>query len=117
TAGGRADLEIDLPADGAGVRVELGGASAVVFGRPLAPTPRPAAELDPLRYGTPAALPFDPDAATRRFDYVIGRRIGFLDGVPGLFWTVNGHLWPDVPMFVVREGDVVRMHIDNRSGQ
>ncbi|GAA4800064.1 hypothetical protein GCM10023200_41180 [Actinomycetospora chlora] len=117
TAGARADLEIDLPADGAGVRVELGGASAVTFGRPAAPTPRPRGELDPLRYGSPAALPFDPAAADRRFDYVIGRRLGFLDGTPGLFWTINGHLWPDVPMFVVREGDVVRMHIDNRSGQ
>ncbi|MFC5141060.1 multicopper oxidase family protein [Actinomycetospora rhizophila] len=117
TAGGRADLEIDLPADGAGVRVELGGASAVTFGRPLAPTPRPAAELDPLHHGTPAALPFDPAAATRSFDYVIGRRPGFLDGTPGLWWTVNGHLWPDVPMYVVRKGDVVRMHVENASGE
>jgi FtsP/CotA-like multicopper oxidase with cupredoxin domain len=117
TAGGRADLEIDLPADGAGVRVELGGASAVTFGHPMPPTPRPAHELDPLRYGTPAALPFDPRAATRSFDYVIGRRPGFVDGTPGLFWTVNGGMWPDVPMFVVREGDVVRMHIANGSGE
>lgn len=117
TAGGRADLAIDLPADGAGVRVELGGASAVTFGRPLPPTPRPAAELDPLRYGTPAALPFDPAAATRTFDYAIGRRLGFLDGTPGLWWTVNGHLWPDVPMYTVREGDVVTMHIENTSGE
>ncbi|WP_433781971.1 multicopper oxidase family protein [Actinomycetospora sp. CA-101289] len=115
TAGARADLEIDLPADGAGVRVDLGG-SAVTFGRALPPTPRPAGQLDPLHYGTPAALGFDPDAADRRFDYVIGRRPGFVDGWPGLYWTVNGHLWPDVPMYVVREGDVVRMRIDNHSG-
>ena len=31
--------------------------------------------------------------------------------LPGLWWTVNGHLYPDVPMYVVREGDVVTMHI------
>ena len=115
TAGARADLEIDLPADGAGVRVELGG-SALTFGQSLPPTPRPPRQLDPLTYGTPAALGFDPDAADRRFDYVIGRRPGFVDGRPGLFWTVNGSLWPDVPMYVVREGDVVRMRIDNASG-
>jgi len=59
TAGARADLEIDLPADGAGVRVEIGGASAVTFGRPLPVTPRPARDLDPMHYGAPAALAFD----------------------------------------------------------
>ncbi|MDD7933054.1 multicopper oxidase family protein [Actinomycetospora straminea] len=117
TAGGRADLEVDVPADGSGVRVEIGGSSAVTFGAARPPTPRPARELDPLHHGTPTALPFDPDAADRRFDYVIGRRPGFLDGTPGLWWTVNGAMWPDVPMYVVREGDVVRMRIENGSGE
>ena len=51
-------------------------------------------------------------AADRRFDYSIGRRPGFLDGRPGLWWSINGHLFPDVPMFVVDEGDVVRMTIE-----
>lgn len=46
----------------------------------------------------------------------MGRRPGFVDGRPGLWWTVNGHLWPDVPMFVVSEGDVVRVHVTNTSG-
>ena len=44
-------------------------------------------------------------------------RIGFVDGRPGLHWTVNGHTFPDVPMFVVEEGDVVRMTVSNSSGQ
>jgi FtsP/CotA-like multicopper oxidase with cupredoxin domain len=116
TAGARADLEIDLPADGSGVRVELGGGTALTFGAPTVSAARPAAEVDPLRYGSPAALGFDPDAATRRFEYAIGRRPGFLDGTPGLWWTVNGHLYPDIPMFVVDTGDVVRVHISNDSG-
>ena len=38
-----------------------------------APTRRPDRDLDLLGYGTPAALPFDPAAATRRFEYAIGR--------------------------------------------
>lgn len=117
TAGGRADLAIDLPADGSGVRVELGGGTALTFGGPSAPTPRPARELDPLSYGSPAPLGFDPAAATRSFDYAIGRRPGFIDGVPGLWWTVNGNLYPDVPMFVVTQGDVVRVRIRNDSGE
>ncbi|HVE74108.1 MAG TPA: multicopper oxidase domain-containing protein, partial [Mycobacteriales bacterium] len=36
---------------------------------------------------------------------------------PGFWWSVNGRLFPDVPMYVVSEGDVVRMSITNTSGQ
>jgi FtsP/CotA-like multicopper oxidase with cupredoxin domain len=89
-----------------------------VVGAGAAPAPvrRPDATLDPLSYGTPAPLGFDPAAATRTFRYDIGRRPGFLNGRPGLWWTVNGHLYPDVPMFAVAAGDVVRMRISNGSG-
>jgi len=118
-AGGRADLLVVAPADGAAARVELGGSSAVVVGPDGAtssPTRRPTATLDLLTYGTPAPLGLDPAAPDRSFDYVIGRAPGFLDGKPGMHWTVNGHTYPDVPMFEVARGDVVRMRIDNRSG-
>ena len=120
TAGGRADLEVTMPADGSPVRVQVGGPTGVVLGqgRPtIAAVPRPAATLDPLAYGTPAALGFDPAAANRHFRYDIGRRPGFIDGRPGYWWTVNGHIYPDLPMFVVAEGDVVRMRISNHSGE
>jgi len=63
----------------------------------------------------PRALGFDPAAPDQRFDYVIGRRAGLVDGRPGLFWTVNGRLYPDVPMFEVREGQVVLFRIVNES--
>jgi FtsP/CotA-like multicopper oxidase with cupredoxin domain len=119
TAGGRADLEVTMPQDGSPVRVHLGGSVAVVLGRKSydAPAiPRPATTLDLLAYGTRAPLGFDPDRPDRRFRYEIGRRPGFLDGRPGLWWTVNGHLYPDVPMFMVAEGDTVRMRIANHSG-
>lgn len=121
TAGGRADLEVVVPASGLGVRVELGGSAALLLGAGQrvvpAPAPQPARMLDPLSYGSPAPLGFDPAAATRRFDYAIDSRLGFLDGRPGSWWTINGHLFPDVPMFVVRDGDVVRMRISNSSGE
>lgn len=32
------------------------------------------------------------------------------------YYSINGHLYPDVPMFMVREGDIVRMHLENHSG-
>lgn len=117
-AGGRADLGLAVPAAGS-VRVELGAGTAVVVGPPgrrPARSPEPAAEFDQLSYGSPVALPFDPSSPDRRFEYRIGRRIGFVDGRPGFWWSINGHLWPDVPMYSVVEGDVVRMTISNTSG-
>lgn len=119
TAGARADLEVTMPRDGSPVRVELGGSASVILGSASfdAPSsPRPRATLDMLTYGSPAPLGFDADAPDRRFTYSIGRRPGFLDGKPGMWWTINGRLYPDVPMYMVAEGDVVQMHIANHSG-
>jgi FtsP/CotA-like multicopper oxidase with cupredoxin domain len=120
TAGGRADLEVAMPADASPVRVHLGGSAGLVLGgasdgNPA--VPQPTRTLNLLSYGAPARLRFDPESADRRFEYRVGRRPGFLDGRPGLWWTVNGHMYPDVPMFVVAEGDVVRMRVSNNSGE
>jgi FtsP/CotA-like multicopper oxidase with cupredoxin domain len=75
----------------------------------------PEGDIDLLSYGEPADLGLDPAHADRRFDYRIGKRPGFLDGKPGMWWTINGHLFPDVPMFMVSEGDVVVFEIENNS--
>ena len=120
TGGGRVDIEVTSPADGTAVRVQLSKGTAVVLGPTAAAEPakplQPSAEFDPLSYGRAAPLGVDPDKADRVFDYSVGRRPGFVRGRPGLFWSVNGHLYPNVPMFVVREGDVARMRIENHSG-
>ena len=120
TAGGRADIEVRMPADGSAVRVQLSRATAVLLGGAGrdAPSPvQPTKHLDLLAYGTTAAISLDPARANRRFEYVIDRVPGFVRGRPGLWWSVNGHLYPDVPMYVVRRGDVVTMRIENRSGE
>jgi FtsP/CotA-like multicopper oxidase with cupredoxin domain len=119
-AGGRADVEVRVPSDGSAVRIHVGGARSVVVGPDGSPAPavrQPSATLDMLAYGSPSALPFDPAEADRSFDYVIGRRLGLIDGRPGSFWTINGRLFPDIPMFHVREGDVVVMRIVNDSDE
>jgi FtsP/CotA-like multicopper oxidase with cupredoxin domain len=120
TAGARAEIEVQVPSDGSAVRVQLSKASAVIVGPQGAEVPvppQPGDELDLLTYGSPAPLGFDPAQATRRFDYLIGRRPGFVKGRPGMWWTINGHLFPNVPMFVVRERDVALVHIENRSSE
>ncbi|TWD82307.1 FtsP/CotA-like multicopper oxidase with cupredoxin domain [Kribbella amoyensis] len=116
-AGARADFEVTVPAGG--VRLEAGGVSLGLAPAGMDPPgdALPSGTVDLLSYGTPAPLGLDPKAADRSFEYRIGRRPGFLDGVPGLWWTINGHKFPDVPMFMVAEGDVVRMTISNTSGQ
>jgi len=115
-AGGRADLLVTVPPTG--VRIDASGASTLVLGKDPSPGTLPATPqtvFDPLSYGTPAPIGFDPAQADRSFDYRIGRRPGFLDGKPGLWWTINGHLFPNVPMYAVAEGDVVRFHLENNS--
>ncbi len=119
-AGGRADVEVSVPTDGSATRVQLLGDIGFVVGPAgsKAPLPeQPEDDVDPLHYGTPAPTGIDTSSFDRNFEYSIGRRPGFLDGRPGLWWSVNGHLYPDMPMMTVREGDVVRMRISNHSGQ
>ncbi len=118
-AGGRADIEVQVPRDGSPLRVDMLGEVGLVVGPAgsrAAPVEQPTRELDLLGYGSPAPVGFDPDDADRRFEYSVGRRPGFLNGRPGLWWSVNGKLYPDMPMFVVGEDDVVRVRISNHSG-
>ncbi len=115
-AGGRVDLGLTVPRGGA--RVDFAGTTAVVLGQDPtggAQSTSPRHALDLLTYGEPADLGFDPGDANRHFEYRIGKRPGFLDGRPGNWWTINGHLFPDTPMYMVEEGDVVVFEIHNGS--
>jgi FtsP/CotA-like multicopper oxidase with cupredoxin domain len=118
TAGGRADLRMTVPDDGSALRVQVGTTSLVIGpeGATAPAVEEPEEELDLLSYGSPVELDFSPGDADRVFEYSIGRRPGFVQGKPGLWWTINGHMWPNVPMFMVTEGDVVTMEITNSSG-
>ncbi len=117
-AGGRMDISFTVPIAGVAVRIDMGSGAGVAIG-PQAATPAPlgslSGALNLLTYGSPAPIGFDPGHPDRRFEYRIGRRIGFVGGVPGDWWTVNGHVIPDVPMFEVSQGDVVVMTIVNAS--
>lgn len=117
TAGGRADLSVSLSTDGSAVRVQLPNAS-LLLGEGSAPTvPAPREFVDLLSYGSPAGPLPDADEADRTFEYAIGRRYGLLDGKPGPWWTINGGMFPDVPMFLVEQGDLVVMKVSNDSGE
>jgi FtsP/CotA-like multicopper oxidase with cupredoxin domain len=118
-AGGRIDLSLSVPEAPWAVRLDVGGV-ALGIGPPtavVAPAAVSGRNVDFLSYGSPEPIGFDPNQATRRFDYRIGRRPGFIDGVPGVWWSINGHLYPDVPMFTVMVNDIVVFTITNESGQ
>ena len=116
TAGARADLLVQVPDSGAAA-VEVAGTSLVLGDGPAPSSPAPREHVDLLTYGQPAPVGFDPDAPDRRYEYRIGRSVGFLDGRPGMWWTINGAMFPDVPMFVIGQGEVGRFTISNDSSE
>ena len=116
-AGGRADLLVTVPASGS-TRVQLSKATAVVVGDgPALPVPaQPDGWLDLLSYGEP--VPSEPPPSVdRHFDYLLTQQPGFVRGRPGVWWAINGRLYPHVPMFVVAEGEVVGMRLVNDTAE
>jgi FtsP/CotA-like multicopper oxidase with cupredoxin domain len=135
------ELNDPAPVDGAGLRIAAGGRYDVTFTMPdhavalriahadsevtLAPTPGlpgPAGDvggwpvLDLLRYGSPAATPFgDGSHFDRDFTLVLDRGLALVGGTPSYAYTVNGAAYPHIAAGVVREGDLVRFTIVNRS--
>ncbi len=118
-AGGRYDVAFAMPRTPVKLAVEetVVGLALSADGTADPPAPPPGPEFDPAAYGRPAPTPF---GATSHFDRVftleVGRKPGFLDGRPGLQWTINGGIYPRVPMFVVARGDLVRISIRNTTG-
>jgi FtsP/CotA-like multicopper oxidase with cupredoxin domain len=120
TAGARADLEVKVPGDGSAVRVQLSKSTAVIIGPAGADAPvppQPAVELDLLAYGSPGPPRLrsgPPNAPVRISDRPPTRlrqrsaRSVVVDQRPPL---------PARPQYVVRESDVVAMHIANHSGE
>ena len=117
-AGGRFDVGFTMPRGGVRVGIE-GTDAAIGLGPSRGPVPAeiaPTEDFDPLSYGTPAPTPFGTTSDfDRRFQLTITRKPGFFDGLPGLQWAINGHIYPDVPTFVVDEGDLVQVTIRNDS--
>lgn len=72
-------------------------------------------ELDLLRYGRPAAVPFDVDQADRHFTIVLDRAVALVNGRPAYAQTVDGRGHPSVPDQLVAKGDLVRFTVVNRS--
>jgi FtsP/CotA-like multicopper oxidase with cupredoxin domain len=123
-AGGRYDLAFVMPDSPVAVVVDndhTGGVRLrpnVGAAREHPPVPDASGwpELDLLRYGTPAAVPFDAlRRADRHFTLVLDRGVALVDGRPAYAQTVNGRGHPTIADQIVVEGDLVRFTVVNRS--
>jgi FtsP/CotA-like multicopper oxidase with cupredoxin domain len=118
--GGRYDLSFAMP-DHPVRLTDLANPTAGLLLSPdarghAAPVPADAPTFDPAGYGQPAPTPFDlASRFDRRFRLVLDDGPGFYDGHLGLLPKINGHVFPDTPMLMVRQGDLVTTTIVNRS--
>ena len=125
-AGGRYDLTFTMPDTpvrlgvprGAGFAVEDQDLGLLLSGdgRGSVPTPAGGPEFDPASYGKPEPTPFGATSDfDREFAMVLDSRPGFYDGLFNGLWTINGEVFPDTPMQMVSEGDLVKTTFINRS--
>jgi FtsP/CotA-like multicopper oxidase with cupredoxin domain len=115
-AGGRYDVAFTMPPEASSAEV-VGSKAALVLSPDGTGEP-PAAESGPVfdPGARKAAVPAETGSFGRTFRLEIGQKPGFLDGRPGRHWSLNGKLYPRVPMFMVSRGDLVRIDLVNHSG-
>lgn len=79
-------------------------------------TMEPSQSFDPLHYGEAAPAPVGADSRfDREFTMILDNRLAFYNGTPALYDTINGKVFPETPMFMVKEGELVKATIINRS--
>ena len=117
-AGGRYDLRFTMPA-GPVTLTGLGDGVRLLLGDPPAAAPDgdgEGSDLDLLSYGSATTAPIDPDGPfDRQFRLEMDRKIGFANGRIGYQWTINGQVYPRMPMVIVAQGDLVRTTFVNRT--
>lgn len=121
-SGGRTDLAFTMPNHPVRLTFTDDPNNGLVLsqdGAGSAPTPSLAGPVfDPTHYGTPAPTPFS--AAShfdRDFRLILDDGPGFYDGGFEFRLTINGRVYPDTPMLMVREGDLVKETIVDRGHQ
>jgi FtsP/CotA-like multicopper oxidase with cupredoxin domain len=73
--------------------------------------------FDPLHYGAPASDAVASAVPDQTLNITLGEQPGIRDGRPELVHTINGAASPDMPPISVEEGQIVRLHIVNQTGE
>jgi FtsP/CotA-like multicopper oxidase with cupredoxin domain len=123
-AGGRYDVTFTMPSRPVRLGVSVGfadenpdlGLLLSSDGKGNVPALASGPVFDPASYGKPEPTPFGASSDfDREFTVVLDNRPGFYDGLFYMLWTINGEVFPDTPMQMVREGDLVKTTFVNRS--
>ncbi|MDR6552505.1 multicopper oxidase family protein [Paenibacillus qinlingensis] len=116
--GGRYDLTFIMPDHPVYLHVEgskNGGILLSPDGQGELPVLPQTVRFDPLIYGSPKETPFNADSQfARDFTLILDNKLGFFNGTFNFLYTLNGKVFPDAPMFMVKEGDLVKTTIINR---
>jgi len=116
--GGRMDLTFLMPDNPVFLSVGRSGKLGVLLSRDGTggiPDLPDTTAFDPIHYGTPTntAITADSDF-DREFEMILDNKLAFYDGQFGSLYTINGEVFPNTPMFMVREGDLVKTTVVNR---
>jgi len=116
-AGAKYDLTFTMPDGPVALTVAdapEAGLLLSVNGDGVPPTSASGPGLDITRYGHSAPTAIGPDSHfDRRYVLDLSQQPGFYDGHFGLLSTVNGQTFPQSPMLMVREGDLVKLTFHN----
>ncbi|MCA0756214.1 multicopper oxidase family protein [Paenibacillus sp. N4] len=116
--GGRYDIAFVMPDHPVYLKVGNGKELGLLMsadGSGDVPKPETTSVFDPTHYGMPADTPFGGDSEfDREFTMVLDNRFAFYNGRFAAYDTINGEVFPNTPMFVVKEGELVKTLIVNR---
>jgi FtsP/CotA-like multicopper oxidase with cupredoxin domain len=118
-AGGRYDVTFTMPDRPVVLGLDGDSQPGILFsrdGRGSVPEAESGPEFDPASYGEPGPTPFGSSSDfDREFEVVLDNRMGFYDESFYMLWTINGEVFPNTPMQMVRQGDLVKTTFVNRS--
>ena len=120
----RYDLYFQMPSHGSVTLVTADDnqsyvrAPALVIGQGSVPTRLPAIAkwFDLTTYGTPAPDPVTPQSHfDATYNIVLGNQMGTSLGRTGMTYTMNGKVFPNTGMLMVKDGQLIKLHFDNQT--
>ncbi|HEX4220798.1 MAG TPA: multicopper oxidase family protein, partial [Pseudonocardiaceae bacterium] len=118
-SGGRDDLTFTMPDHPVRLTDLVNPAAGLVLlpdGTGTVDAPSPTGPVfDPAHYGTPAPTPFNAESHfDRQYTITLDDAPGYYDGKFYFLPTIDGQTFPNTPMLMVREGDLVEVTLIDR---